>query len=118
MFKTKIRWCKIAESSAVLKNTIPLNKAKQYNVSGKRICVANASTGLYAVKDKCPHNGALLSHGYCTDDGFIVCPLHRYNFSLESGKGSGLYVDTYELEEREDGMYVGIPYTAFTLFGE
>lgn len=117
MFKTKIRWYKIADSAESLKNTIPLNKTRQVTANGKRICIANSSNGLYAIKDKCPHNGALLSHGFCTDDGFIVCPLHRYHFSLETGKGSGLYVDIYELQEREDGFYVGIPYTAFTLFG-
>jgi len=41
----------------------------------------------------------------------IVCPLHRYKFSLMNGRnvsGEGYYLKTYPVEVREDGVFVGI----------
>jgi nitrite reductase/ring-hydroxylating ferredoxin subunit len=58
----------------------------------------------------CPHERAGLK-GICPDaDGYIVCPLHRYRFSLSDGyesQGRGrLYL--YPVEERESGLYISI----------
>jgi nitrite reductase/ring-hydroxylating ferredoxin subunit len=42
--------------------------------------------------------------------GNIVCPLHRYKFSLVNGRnvsGEGYYLKTYPVEQREDGLYIG-----------
>ena len=42
--------------------------------------------------------------------GNVVCPVHRYKFSLQNGRnssGEGYYLTTYPLEQREDGLYIG-----------
>ena len=85
-------------------------------MAGHRVCVAHSEKGVSAVKDKCPHQGVALSNGHCTEHGMIVCPWHRYQFDLETGRGAGTYVEVYPMEEREDGLYIGFPYMAFTLF--
>ena len=117
-FKKRIAWYKIFESVEVAKKQIPLNKAETIRVGNKKICIANTGQGLFAVSDRCPHQGGSLGQGYCTDDGTIVCPLHRYNFDLKTGRaksGIGDFVYTYPLEIREDGLFIGIEERDWTL---
>ena len=67
--------------------------------------------GIYAVDDKCPHNGASLSMGICNEDNEIVCPLHRYSFDLRTGRatsGGAFALTLYPIEIRNNGVYVGI----------
>jgi len=66
---------------------------------------------LFAFGDKCPHNGASLSRGSCTNKNEVVCPLHRYSFDLENGKatsGGAFALKTYPVEIKEEGVFVGI----------
>ncbi len=83
---------------------------KAVEVSGKKLCIVKSADKFYAILDKCPHAGAELSKGWCKD-GRIVCPYHRHEFDLQTGRGvagQNNYVNTYPVEEREDGIYVGI----------
>lgn len=80
------------------------------NVSGKNICLIRTEGEIYAVQNKCPHAGAQLSNGWCSN-GNIVCPHHRQEFDLKTGRGAlgqNNYVNTYPLELRIDGLYIGI----------
>ena len=66
---------------------------------------------LYACAAKCPHAGGTLAEGYTDVLGNIVCPVHRYKFSLQNGRnssGEGYYLKTWPVEKREDGIYIGI----------
>lgn len=81
--------------------------------------MAHTTEGFFAVNDKCPHNGASLGNGYCTAEGSVVCPVHRYHFDLKTGRaksGLGDYVQTYPLETRNDGIYIGFEETVWNLF--
>ena len=83
---------------------------KKVKADGKSICLVGYEGKVYAIGATCPHAGAELSGGWCKD-GKIICPFHRYSYSLETGKGDpgqNDYVDTYPVEIREDGVYVGI----------
>ncbi len=80
-------------------------------VRNERMCLTRTEKGVFAVQDKCPHNGAALSKGHCTPANEIVCPLHRYSFALDSGKstsGGAYALTTYPIEIRRDGVFVGI----------
>ncbi|MHB1176867.1 MAG: Rieske (2Fe-2S) protein [Daejeonella sp.] len=80
------------------------------DVQGKRLCMVKEGEKIFAVQNKCPHAGADLSQGWCRN-GNIVCPYHRHEFNLETGKGKvsqGNYINTYPVEFRADGVYVGI----------
>ncbi|MCW3085326.1 MAG: (2Fe-2S)-binding protein [Bacteroidetes bacterium] len=88
-------------------------------VGKKKVCIAHTREGLFAVNDKCPHNGASLGNGYCTDEGSVVCPLHRYHFDLKTGRaksGLGDVVETYPIETREEGIFIGFRETVWNLF--
>ena len=80
-------------------------------VGGKKICIVLFKEKIYATAAKCPHAGGNLSHGYVDLQGNIVCPLHRYKFSLDKGRnvtGEGYYLKTYPVEKRENGIFLGI----------
>lgn len=80
-------------------------------VNGKKICFTRFQGELYAFAHKCPHAGGIMSDGFIDDRGNVVCPLHRYKFSIRNGynsSGEGFYLKTYPLEQREDGLYLGL----------
>lgn len=82
-----------------------------FDLRGEKICVTRTEKGFYAVQEKCPHNGASLSRGFCSNSNEIICPLHRYSFDLESGKatsGGAYALKTYPISIKPDGVYLGI----------
>lgn len=82
-----------------------------HEVNGKKICFSRYQGQLYAFAQKCPHASGLMSEGVIDAQGNVVCPLHRYKFSIRNGynsSGEGYYLRTYPIETREDGIYVGL----------
>ncbi|SOD12918.1 Rieske (2Fe-2S) protein [Pedobacter xixiisoli] len=80
-------------------------------LDGKKLCLVKHQNKLHVLQNSCPHAGGLLSGGWCKS-GNIICPIHRYEYNLETGKGAAGqndYIDVYPTEEREDGIYVGLP---------
>ena len=111
MSKATIRWIKIFENREAIENCIPPKRTWKITADRKEICLVNSGTDFYAVDDKCPHQGASLSHGYCSEMNSIVCPLHRYHFDLKTGRPiSGLCdrILTYPLKFEDTGVYLGI----------
>ncbi|MBL4703377.1 MAG: Rieske 2Fe-2S domain-containing protein [Flavobacteriales bacterium] len=107
MFKPKTKWYRIGNRSDLIKQ-ISTKKPKAFDVMGKGIILCKTESGeLKAMLDKCPHHGKKLSQGWC-EDNRIVCAYHQYSFDLDTGMGCGTGVDTYDLENREDGLYIGI----------
>ena len=109
-FKRAIKWYKVFDSLVAAEQQVRMNATQTIQVNGRKICFARTTQGIFAVNDKCPHNGASLGNGYCTAENSIVCPLHRYHFDLQTGRaksGVGDVVDTYPIEIREDGVYIG-----------
>ncbi|MDB5029818.1 Rieske 2Fe-2S domain-containing protein [Mucilaginibacter sp.] len=83
---------------------------KKVKVNGKGICLVGYEGEIYALAAICPHAGGELSGGWCKD-GKLICPIHRYAYDIHTGKGDpgqNDYVDTYPVEIREDGIYIGI----------
>lgn len=112
MFKKKMAWYKVFDSVSEAEKSVPLNKAVAIEADKKMICLARTGEGFFALDDACPHQGAPLSKGECTLNGAIVCPWHKYPFDLKTGRyldGPGDYTETYPVELREDGLYIGIP---------
>jgi len=80
LFKKQTTWIKLFASLEAANNRIAVGKVSTIEVGKKKVCVAHTSEGFFAVNDKCPHNGASLGSGFCTDQGSVVCPVHRYHF--------------------------------------
>lgn len=119
LFKKRLTWYRIFPSESAAKQQVPAGRAATISVVGKKICIAHSKEGLFAVNDRCPHNGASLGRGYCSEENSIVCPLHRYHFDLRTGRArSGIadVVETYPLDIREDGVFIGLTERVWNLF--
>lgn len=103
-------WHRIADSIEVL--PFGVNGLGEIEVGGRQLCIARQGEQLYACARKCPHAGGYMAEGYIDAVGNIVCPLHRYKFSLHNGRntsGEGYFLKTYPVEQRENGIFIGIP---------
>lgn len=81
----------------------------QVLVNGKKLCLIKNDGELYVIQNTCPHAGGILSGGWCKE-GHIICPVHRWGYDLNTGRGAegqGDYIKTYPVELRADGIYVG-----------
>jgi 3-phenylpropionate/trans-cinnamate dioxygenase ferredoxin subunit len=101
-------WHKVAESEADL----PWQENNMCVVvaGDKRLTVARFNGELRAFAWKCPHAGGILADGYINAVGQVVCPLHRYRFSMENGRntsGEGYFLKTFKAELRPEGVFVG-----------
>ena len=102
-------WYKIAEHA----NELPWqeNGICVVQVRGKPRLLAKVGEACKAVSATCPHAGAPLAEGCLNARGEVVCPLHHYRFRIENGynsSGEGYRLKTYLVEEREDGVYLGL----------
>jgi 3-phenylpropionate/trans-cinnamate dioxygenase ferredoxin subunit len=100
-------WYKIADHIAEI--NFSANGLAAVQVNNKKICVAMQENKLFACNHKCPHAGGILADGYLDAFGNIVCPLHRYKFSLQNGRntsGEGYYLKTFAVDIRNDGVFV------------
>ena len=78
--------------------------------NGKKICLIKNDGQFFALDNTCPHAGGILSGGWCKH-GNIICPIHRYEYNLTTGRGAagqGDYVNIYPTEIKEDGLYIGL----------
>lgn len=101
-----MKWYKLFSSDVLSGDDF----VKRVEVSGKKLCAVKTAGKIYVIQNKCPHAGADLSSGWCRN-GNIICPYHRHEFDLGTGRGmagQGNYVNTYPVENREDGIYVGL----------
>jgi nitrite reductase/ring-hydroxylating ferredoxin subunit len=105
----KYKWHKLAEPEEFL---VAEGVIMHLAVPGKQFCITQHGGEYFAFQPKCPHAGASFEHGWLTDDGCLVCPLHRFRFDVRSGRnpsGEGFYLVTYPIDVNEYGIWVGIP---------
>lgn len=103
-------WIKIFENEEEMNGSTSINSFITLHLKGESICLTRTKQGVFAVQEKCPHNGASLAKGFCTSENLIVCPLHRYQFNLSDGKGKtgGYALKTYPIDINSNGVYIGI----------
>ena len=100
-----MQWIKVLNSFDIPKQ----DAIKTVSANGKQLCVINTDDKIYVTQSICPHAGGHLSGGWC-EKGHLICPIHRYQYSLENGRGAegqGDYIDIYPTDVRQDGLYVG-----------
>ena len=105
----KYLWHKIAHHISEI--NFSATGLAEVQVNNKTICIALNKNKLFACTQKCPHAGGIMANGYIDALGNIVCPLHRYKYSLHNGRntsGEGYYLKTFPIEIRNEGVFVGI----------
>ena len=107
-------WHKIADN--ITEINFKTNGLAEIDINGKTICLAKHLDQLFACTQKCPHAGGLLADGHLDALGNMICPLHKYKFSLKNGRnisGEGYYLKTFAIEQREDGVFICFEDSAF-----
>jgi 3-phenylpropionate/trans-cinnamate dioxygenase ferredoxin subunit len=106
MFGKKLKWYPLFEKSEQLESLFCGKETVVYkSFFGEILFVKHALT-ILAFKNKCPHQGKSLE-GCWLNQNAVVCPFHKYHFSLETGRGQGLYLEKYELKIDEKGVFLG-----------
>lgn len=79
--KVEKRWVRITHPE-----NIPLREARAVNAGGREIAIFNLGDRFLAIGNRCPHRSGPLADGIVSGDT-VVCPLHAWKFSLDTGKG-------------------------------
>jgi len=101
-----MQWHKIFEADILTQSDF----VKQITVKGKKFCAIKNNDQIVVTQAYCPHAGAGLAGGWC-EKGKLVCPFHRYEYDLQTGRGApgqGDYIEIYQTEIKEDGVYLGL----------
>lgn len=97
-------WYKVADSGVLSEGDII-----SIDVANKGI-VLSYRNGVYgAIDNACSHQGGPLAEGSFNSNDCLQCPWHGWSFDPVTGKGeSGADVACYQVELREDGVYVEV----------
>ena len=101
----KLTWHKVAE-----KDELPEGRAKTVTAGTQWIALTRCDGKYGALDNHCPHQGGPLGEG-SIENGCLRCPWHGWDFDPITGKPPGGYddgVQTFPVEERDDGIYVAI----------
>ena len=119
MAEKEYTWHKLSDNIESLQ--IPTSNLIEIELGGKKICISLHNEKIFACAAKCPHAGGNLAGGYIDALGNVVCPIHRYKFSLSHGRntsGEGYYLKTYPVQMRPDGIFVGFEVNNFFNWGK
>lgn len=80
------------------------------NAGHRQIALSHFEGRICALDNHCPHQGGPLGEG-SIENGILRCPWHGWDYHPCSGKVPGYDdgVEPYAVEERGDGIYVGVP---------
>lgn len=100
------QWYKVLESSADIQE----NRVLTVLAGHTEICLSKFEGKVCALNNHCPHQGGPLGEG-SIENGILRCPWHGWDYHPCTGKVPGFddRVDSFPVEERKDGIYVGIP---------
>ncbi|WP_152050366.1 Rieske (2Fe-2S) protein [Tautonia marina] len=68
---------------------VPEGRGRVVRLEDRVIAVFRDGDRIVALDDRCPHAGASLGNGWI-EEGAVVCPLHRWRFSLIDGRCLGV----------------------------
>ncbi len=106
-----MEWIKVFSSGEEARQRLRENIPQLLVVRGQSICLVMRENLLYAIENKCSHNGESLSKGVVNFLGEVVCPWHGYRFNIKTGRESAERsrdLQTYPVKENEEGVFVGL----------
>ncbi len=99
------KWYKVLDDVAEL----PEGRVTTVTANHHGICLTHFEGKFSALDNKCPHQGGPLGEG-SIENGLLRCPWHGWDYHPCTGKAPGYDdgVDTFEVEIRENAVYVGL----------
>jgi len=104
--KNKRTWYKVLENPSDL----PEERVMTVTAGHTGIALTHHDGQYSALQNKCPHQGGPLGEG-AIEKGWLRCPWHGWDYHPCTGLPPGGFddgIDTYPVEVRDDGIYVGI----------
>jgi len=104
--KTELKWHKVLDPGELGEGRV-----KSVGCGGKNLCMTRFEGVHGALDNHCPHQGGPLGEG-SIEKGWLRCPWHGWDYHPLTGNSPGGFddgVDSFSVEEREDGVYVGLP---------
>jgi len=102
-------WYKVAEP-----NDLQAGEVRSVQAGSKTVALTYFNGEYGALDNACPHQGGPLGEGSIEcegDDCWLRCPWHGWDFHPLSGKSPGGFDDgvaTYQVEVRDDGIFVQV----------
>ena len=90
---------------------LPANRVKAVTCGHRTVCMTHFEGEFAALDNRCPHQGGPLGEG-SIENGMLRCPWHGWDYHPLTGRPPGGFddaVETFPVEVREDGVYVGLP---------
>ena len=103
--RTHLTWVKVLGP-----DELPEGRVTTVTCGHQTLCLTHYQGKYGALSNKCPHQGGPLGEG-SIENGLLRCPWHGWDYDPLTGKAPGFddTVPGYDVEEREDGVYVGLP---------
>lgn len=92
------------------RDSLPEGRVTTVQAGNKSIALTHYKGKYGALDNHCPHQGGPLGEG-SIENGFLRCPWHGWDYCPHTGQPPGGFDDavtTYAIEERDDGIYVGV----------
>ena len=87
---------------------LPEGRVTTATCAHRTVCLSRFEGEYAALDNRCPHQGGPLGEG-SIENGLLRCPWHGWDFHPTTGIPPGYDdgVETFPIEVREDGIYVG-----------
>lgn len=88
----------------------PEGEAKEVEVGGRTVCLANVNGTVSAIDNVCLHRGGPLGQGVIEGDK-LVCPWHGWQYDPKTGQAAhnaAAQVTVYPLKFEGDDVYVEV----------
>jgi nitrite reductase/ring-hydroxylating ferredoxin subunit len=90
---------------------VPPNALLGVELNGKKICLANADSRIYAFADNCTHRDFPM-HAGTIEDGEVECAWHGAKFDMATGRATRLPaikpLRTYEVKIDDGAIWVAV----------
>jgi len=86
------------------------NKNLVFKEGKKQVLLIEVNKKIFALDNRCPHEGYPLSEGGVSDSCVLTCNWHNWKFDLKTGECllGGDNVQTYPVEVRGDNIYINL----------
>jgi nitrite reductase/ring-hydroxylating ferredoxin subunit len=87
---------------------VPAGEMRPFTVEGYSLVIINTGTDVYAMENRCPHQGAPLSEGEIVDD-CVCCHEHGWLVDLDTGmvlNRDGEMAATFPVTIKDGDVYV------------
>ena len=88
----------------------PPGEAREFEIGGKAICIANTGDSFSAMDNVCVHRGGPLGQGM-VDGNKIICPWHGWTFDVSTGActhNADVRVKTFPMKVEGDEVFVAL----------